>query len=65
LVTFGGDNTVIAHRMTMRAVRERAERAGSGFVLAVKACMLLDAARAVMGEPRLTRAAVREGQGQP
>ena len=43
----------------MRAVRERAERSGTGFLLAAKACMLLDAARAALGEPRLNRAEVR------
>ena len=59
LVTFVGDDTVIAHRLTMRAVRERAERAGTGFLLAAKACMLLDAARASLGEPRLNRDQVR------
>jgi tetratricopeptide (TPR) repeat protein len=59
LVTFGGDDTVIVHRMTMRVIRERAERVGGGFLLAVKAGMLLDAARAAQGEPRLNRTAVR------
>ena len=59
LVTFGGGDTVIAHRMTMRAVRERAERAGRGFVRAAQACLLLDAARQAQREPRLNRAEVR------
>ena len=43
-MTFGGDDTVVAHRLTMRAVRERGERAGIGFLLAARACMLLNAA---------------------
>ena len=59
LVTFVGDDTIIAHRLTMRAVRERAEHAGTGFLLAAKACMLLDTARASLGEPRLNRDQVR------
>jgi tetratricopeptide (TPR) repeat protein len=59
LLTFGGEDTVIVHRLTMRSVRERAERSGTGFLLAAKACMLLDAARAAQGEPRLNRAEVR------
>jgi tetratricopeptide (TPR) repeat protein len=58
LVTFGGDDTVIVHRLTMRAVRERAERAGAGFVLAARTCMLLDTARTALAEPRLNRAEV-------
>jgi len=60
LLTFGGDDTVVAQRLTMRAVRERAERRpGGGFLLAARACMLVDAARAALGEPRLNRAMVR------
>ena len=60
LLAFGGDDTVVAHRLTMRAVRERAERRqGGGFLLAARACMLLDAARAALGEPRLNRVEVR------
>jgi tetratricopeptide (TPR) repeat protein len=60
LLAFGGDDTVVAHRLTMRAVRERAERRpGDGFLLAARACMLLDAARAALGEPRLNRVEVR------
>ena len=59
LVTFGGDDTVLAHRLTMRVVRERAVLGGGGFLLVVKACLLLDAARAALGEPELNRAEVR------
>ena len=60
LLTFGGDDTVIAHRLTMRAVRERAEgRPGGGFLLAAKACILLDAAATAQREPRLNRDQVR------
>ena len=60
LLTFGGDDTVVAHRLTMRAVRERVEqRSGGGFLRAAQAGMLLDAARAALGEPRLNRAQVR------
>ena len=59
LLTFAGDDAVIVHRLTMRAVRERAEGAGGGFVLAARACMLLDVARQAQGEPRLSRADVR------
>jgi tetratricopeptide (TPR) repeat protein len=59
LVTFGGDDTVLAHRLTMRVVRERAARDGGGFLLVAKACLLLDAARAAVDEPRVNRAEVR------
>jgi hypothetical protein len=59
LLTFGGDDAVVAHRLTMRAVRERAVRADVGFLLAVKACMLLGAAAAAQDEPRLNRDQVR------
>jgi tetratricopeptide (TPR) repeat protein len=60
LLTFGGDDTVVVHRLTMRAVRERAERRpGGGFLLAARACMLVAAAQAALGEPRLNRAKVR------
>ena len=59
LVTFGGDDTVVAHRLTMRAVRERGERAGLGFLHAARACMLLNAAAATQREPRLNRDQVR------
>ena len=60
LLTFGGDDTLVVHRLTMRAVRERAEqRPGGGFLLAARACMLVDAAQAALGEPRFNRAKVR------
>jgi len=59
LVTFGGDDTVLAHRLTMRVVRERALHEGGGFLLVAKACLLLDAARVALGEPWLNRARVR------
>jgi len=59
LLAFAGDDAVIVHRLTMRAARERAERAGGGFVLAARACMLLDVARQAQREPRLNRADVR------
>jgi tetratricopeptide (TPR) repeat protein len=59
LLAFAGDDAVIVHRLTMRAVRERAERTGGGFVLAARACMLLDVARQAQGEPRVNRADVR------
>jgi tetratricopeptide (TPR) repeat protein len=59
LVTFGGDGTVAAHRMTMRAVRERAERGPSVFLFVARACLLLDAARTAQGEPRRNRPEVR------
>jgi len=60
LLTFGGDDTVVVHRLTMRAVRERAEqRPGGGFLLAARACMLIAAAQAALPEPRLNRAEVR------
>jgi tetratricopeptide (TPR) repeat protein len=60
LLTFGGDDTVVVHRLTMRAVRERAEqRPGDGFLRAAQAYMLLTAAQAALGEPRLNRVEVR------
>ncbi len=60
LLTFGGDDTLVVHRLTMRAVRERAEqRPGGGFLLAARACMLVGAAQAALGEPRFNRAKVR------
>ena len=60
LLTYGGDDTVVVHRLTMRAVRERAEqRPGGAFLLAARACMLVVAAQAALPEPRLNRARVR------
>ena len=59
LLAFAGDDVVTVHRLTMRAVRERAGRVGAGLILAVRACALLDAARSALGEPRLNRAEVR------
>ena len=65
LLAFGGDgDSVAAHRLVMRVVRERAAREGALVPLAMRACRLLDYAMGSLGEPRQNRAAARDLIGQ-
>jgi tetratricopeptide (TPR) repeat protein/transcriptional regulator with XRE-family HTH domain len=50
LLTFGGDDTVVAHRMVMRVLRERAVYGDTLPALAAKATGLLDAGTKALGE---------------
>jgi tetratricopeptide (TPR) repeat protein len=63
LLTFSGDDsspTVIAHRLVMRVVRERAAHDGTLTSVGAEACELLALAAEPLGEPWKHRPAARE-----
>jgi tetratricopeptide (TPR) repeat protein len=65
LLSFSGDgDSVTAHRLVMRVVRERAARKGTQVPLGMRACGLLDSVMRSLGEPWENRAATRDAIGQ-
>ena len=61
LLSFSDDgDTVIAHRLVTRVIRERQARDSTLLASAARVCAVLEAARALLGEPWQSRAAVRD-----